>query len=52
MIEKGKKETAQKFQDKAIDYLKLALDIVRKYFPKDSGHEKRIQENLSAMIIL
>lgn len=51
-LEKGKKETAQNFEDKAVQYLRLALDIVRKYFPKNSAHEKRIQENLRAIIIL
>lgn len=45
-LKEGKKETSQDFQNKAITYLKQALDTVRTHFPKNSAHEKRIQENL------
>ena len=45
-LKEGKKEASQDFQNKAITYLKQALDTVRTHFPKNSAHEKRIQENL------
>ena len=48
-LEQGKKETSQKFQQKAISYLRRALNVVKKYFSCNSVHAKRIQESIYAM---
>lgn len=39
-------EQSQDFKNQAINYLKQALDIIRKYFPEDSPHKMRIQAKL------
>ena len=41
---------AQKHRTRAINYLKNALTIVKKFFPRDSIHITRIQSKLSCVI--
>lgn len=48
-INKGNEQQAQIFKERAIDYLKKALEIAQKYFLGDSSHVIRIQSKLNTL---